>query len=130
MASLKTTILSTLSAVVPPLLWAGVIFYLSSFPSLPSLNLSILDFIFKKSAHMFVYAVLYLLTWRAIRLLNPTAQPTEKKVWLLAILICFVYALSDEYHQSFVPNRTATFQDTAFDLVGVLLAFLWRYRYI
>lgn len=118
------------SALFPPIVWAGIIFLFSSQSSLPGVTISTLDFLIKKFAHMTVYFVLYLLTLRATLLLQPKAQPQQKRVWLLAILLCFVYAASDEFHQSFIPNRTPTVSDLGLDMTGVLLAFLWRYRYI
>lgn len=118
------------NAVLPPLLWAVLIFIFSSQPTLPSFNLSILDFLFKKSAHIFVYFTLYLLTWRALRLLQPQLPAHHPRIWLIALVLCLLYAITDEYHQSFVAYRTATAQDIGYDMLGVLLAFLWRYRYI
>lgn len=118
------------NAILPPLLWAVLIFILSSQPTLPNLNLSVLDFIFKKSAHIFVYFTLYLLTWRALKLLQPDLPVHHPRIWLLALIFCLIYALTDEYHQSLVAYRTATLQDIGYDMLGVLLAFLWRYRYI
>lgn len=126
----KPTLLLIINAIAPPILWAVVIFIFSSQPTLPSFQLSIIDFIFKKSAHIFVYFTLYLLTWRALRLLQPHLPPQHPRIWLVAALLCLLYALTDEYHQSLVAYRTATLQDIGYDMTGVLLAFLWRYRYI
>lgn len=118
------------NALIPPLLWAGVIFFLSSQPSLPSFNLSIIDFFFKKSAHIIVYFTLYLLTWRGLQMLQLHLPTYHPRIWLTALIFCLLYAITDEYHQSLVAYRTATLQDIGYDLLGVLLAFLWRYRYI
>ena len=40
---------------------------------------------------------------------------------LCSLVFCFVYACSDEYHQTFVPGRAGAMIDVAVDLVGVLL---------
>lgn len=119
-----------IKALFPPLIWGTLIFVFSSQPTLPSPNLLLADFLLKKSAHIFVYAVLYLLVWRALFLLTDRRSPLDKRVWLGALLICFFYALSDEWHQSWTPTRTATWRDVSFDSLGILGAFLWRYQYI
>lgn len=130
MSTGKHNWLRLFNAILPPLLWAILIFILSSQPTLPSIHLSVLDFILKKSAHIFVYFTLYLLTWRALKLLQPDFPDHHPRIWLLALIFCLIYALTDEYHQSLVIYRTATLQDIGYDMLGVLLAFLWRYRYI
>jgi len=113
-------------AYLPVLAWAGLIFYLSSQSVLAGLEINVLDFIFKKSAHMFVYFVLYFLTFRAELMINEQ----RKNRWLVPIIICLLYALSDEFHQSFTPGRHASFRDIGFDSLGVLIAFMRIYHYI
>jgi len=47
----------------------------------------------------------------------------------LAVLLCLLYAASDEWHQSFVPGRTASLYDVGVDGIGALAAsvfYLWR----
>lgn len=115
---------------LPPLLWMALIYYGSAQPTLPSLTHSLLDSLVKYGAHFMEYAVLALLWYRAIysRFPHPMIQP-------LAFIIVVVYALSDEFHQSFVPGRSATWQDVAADVIGGASALLvwnivqqWRNR--
>lgn len=115
-----------LNVYLLPVVWAVVIFLFSSQSSLPSLSFSLPDFLFKKSAHMFVYAVLFLLIHRSLLLkrVNPA------KAWVLAMIITFAYALSDELHQTFVPGRYGTLRDIGYDMLGATLAFLWKHQYI
>jgi VanZ family protein len=40
----------------------------------------------------------------------------------MGILLIMIYALLDEYHQSFVPSRTASIYDSLIDVVGGLTA--------
>lgn len=117
-------------AFLPSLIWAAVIFIFSSQTSLPSLNYSWGDFVFKKAAHMFVYAVLFFLLHRGFSNVLPPKHPLQSKVWQLAIFLSFVYAISDEYHQSFVPGRYGTVRDLGYDMLGVGIAFLKRYKYV
>ena len=104
---------------LPPLVWMALIYYVSAQPTLPSLSDSLLDSLLKYGAHFVEYAVLALLWYRAIysRFPHPKIQP-------LAFIIVVVYALSDEFHQSFVPGRSATWQDVAVDVIGGACALL------
>lgn len=123
---------AVLNAYVPPLLWAVVIFLLSSQSVLPSLDVSSYDFIFKKCAHMFVYGVLFLLLQRgALITIKPTTiTRTPHLLWMVPLFFTIMYAMTDEIHQTFVPGRYGTLRDIGYDLTGAFLAFLKRYQYI
>ena len=79
----------------------------------------------RKAAHMTEYFVLFLLCHRLLKWYRP-----ERKMWGYALLICILYAASDEFHQSFVPGRGASIVDVGIDTSGALLAVavqqLWR----
>ena len=113
-----------------PLSWAVLIFWLSSQSTLPGMQVSIYDFILKKSAHMIAYAILYALTFRSLSLAQPELKPKDWRVWLLAFLLCFLYAVSDEVHQAFTPSRTPSPRDVGYDLLGMSVAFLKLYKFI
>lgn len=113
-----------LNAILPPLLWAGFIFFFSSRSELPVAAYSTFDFILKKMAHITVFAILFVLTNRSFSLL--LGNYSLKKHWYLPVLICFFYALSDELHQHFVPNRHASFRDVGFDMLGVFTMYLYK----
>jgi len=117
-----------IKAYLPVILWAILIFFLSSRQVLPGFEVSLLDFLFKKLAHMFVFAVLYIFSMRAVRM-----SFSSKKIYLqlfLPIALVIFYALTDEIHQSFVPNRYATLRDVGYDMLGALFVFLKKYKYI
>lgn len=48
----------------------------------------------------------------------------DKKTFALVFLISLAYALSDEFHQLFVPGRFASLKDALIDLTGSLLSVL------
>jgi VanZ family protein len=99
---------------LPVVVWAAVIFALSSIPSLGT-GLGTWDLVLRKCAHVTEYAVLAFLLARAIG--------SEVPAFLLGVL----YAASDEFHQSFVRGRHASPVDVAIDSVGLLLGLLaWR----
>lgn len=105
---------------LPVIVWAGFIFFLSHQPGLKSDFPFIWDLIFRKIAHIGEYFILNLLL---IRALFPYNLP-KKKILLWAALISLLYAVSDEFHQSFILERTAAAQDVAIDSFGILLSTL------
>jgi len=88
------------------------------------------DFTLKKTAHCFEYAFLALAFYHALKGSWRTYLATQAhKAWALATL----YAVSDEFHQWFVPTRTATPRDVVIDSIGAavgigLLRLFFRYR--
>lgn len=101
----------------PVFAWAALIFTLSSISTLPTAQKIWWDFILKKSAHVFEYAVLYFLILRALQKRTP-------KTYLIAFIFSLLYALSDEYHQSFTPGRYPKLIDVGFDTLGMGLSYL------
>jgi hypothetical protein len=103
------------------ILWLAAIYYLSS----KSLNIfvatDIWEFIIRKIAHMFEFAVL---TYLIFRILSQTER--RHVYWNLFWSFAFTVmcAISDEYHQSFIAGRTGTYRDVIIDSVGGLVA-LW-----
>lgn len=124
--SKKSAIKTYFLAYLPVLSWASLIFFLSAQPSLPKFNESAFDFIFKKGAHMFVYAVLYGLLFRAR--LQTVNQKISKKSYIFPILISFLYAISDELHQSTVAGRHPSIRDIGFDMLGVSTVLLYQLK--
>ncbi|MBR3759646.1 MAG: VanZ family protein [Ruminococcus sp.] len=85
-------------------------------------QLSILDkasFIIRKSAHFSLFAMLGFLISMSVgrRRLFSTASAG-------VMLFCFLYAVSDEIHQSFVPGRSCEFRDMMIDTSGALAGML------
>jgi VanZ family protein len=91
---------------LPVLAWAGVIFALSSVPSL-SPGLGLWDLVLRKAAHVTEYAILGALLLRAL----------ERE--LPAFAIAVAYAVTDEIHQHFVRGRHASPVDVAIDAAGI-----------
>jgi VanZ family protein len=102
---------------LPVIGWMGAIFYVSGIPHLNS-GLGVWDLILRKLAHMFEYAVLTGLLFRAIHRTWSKLSFGEMARW--SFLISFVYAISDEIHQAFVPGRGPSFKDVLFDSLGIL----------
>jgi VanZ like family len=95
----------------PVVLWAAVIFALSSVPDLGT-GLGGWDVVLRKCAHASEYAVLSLLLYRALGRELP------------AFLIGLAYAVTDEVHQAFVTGRHASPFDVSMDAAGLALGLL------
>lgn len=127
------------------------------FPGLGMETIETLHYAFRKCGHLTEFAVLALLFWRAVhRTRRPPAtsklsETTEAEPiapqpgkgglvapkrseggWRwdeagLALTLVFVYAATDEFHQVFVPQRTAMVSDIFIDVAGgaIGLLLLW-----
>lgn len=100
----------TLLSWLPALAWAGVIFALSAQPG------SRLPGAWSVEAHLAVYAVLGSLVWFALG-----GPSTGLRGIVLAIAIASLYGITDELHQSFVPQRTPDPLDWLTDTVGAAI---------
>jgi VanZ family protein len=131
-----------LSYWLPPVLWMAAIFIFStdlfSFgntggivakiilwitPTISDEHLQTAHFLVRKAGHFTVYAVLALLLMRAFR-----AGGEWRWQWALySFFIVGIYALLDEYHQSFTISRTGSVYDSLIDLTGgaCMLFVLW-----
>ena len=100
----------------PAVLWAAMIFGLSSMSTLPPPPAGLTD----KHAHFAVYGVLAaLLVW------GLTDRSPGRTTWATAaaaVVLAALYGASDEWHQSFVPGRDMSILDLAADTAGATLA--------
>jgi len=105
------------------ILWAFLIFYLSSIPSLQSGFEA--DFILRKLAHVFVYFVLTILIFDVLWIEFKNKQLSFRRMYFIAGFLAFLYAVSDEIHQTFVPGRNGSPVDVAIDSLGILIGILF-----
>src|SRR3954451_21395307 len=125
------------------ILWMGVIFYLSHQPATESSELStgITKIIVKSveevtphkgidigsfntmvrtNAHFFTYLVLGILVINTLRKSGVHGYRSMG----IALLICVLYAVSDEVHQIFIPGRGAEVKDVLIDSAGASVGVL------
>ena len=112
----------------PPLLYMALIFAVSSLkqPPLPMPEFEWLTI--DKLYHFIEYAILGgLLAWAFVKA-KPSVVPS-KLIWLVATVLSILYGASDEWHQTFVPGRLATFADWVADALGSVAGVLAVYLY-
>lgn len=115
-------------------LWMGLIFGLSTpsfssahtealigslyprvMPWLAGLSVETADLLIRKMAHLSEYFILGIL---ATHILQKRSALNASSQIFLAILLGIIYAIGDEWHQSFLPSRTASAMDVLFDTLG------------
>lgn len=85
---------------------------------LPSEMVDRIDFCLRKGAHVTEYLILAALAYRAIR---GSSTRFRKRHGLFPLTLGIAFAVSDEWHQSFVPSRWGIATDVIYDSVGVVL---------
>ncbi|WP_188206809.1 VanZ family protein [Alkalibacillus aidingensis] len=119
------------------LVWMGLIFYLSHQPATesselsrgitetivktiesvaPSTEFNIANFnhLVRKNAHFFAYLVLGVLVIYALK----RSEVSGIRAIVTALVICILYAISDEVHQLFIPGRSGEIRDVIIDSAG------------
>ena len=101
---------------LPVMLYCLAIFVQSSFPSqvrAPGIPMA------DKILHAAGYALLAALVFRAAAATRPEAP--IGRTWIWSVLFASIYGALDEFHQSFVPSRSADAADILADAAGALL---------
>lgn len=127
-------------SIIFTLAWMAIIFTMSSFNSIESANQSnyivniisnvlninnieLLNLIIRKLAHFTEYLIL------GVLVINMFTKNNAKKYYLLSILLCIIYAISDEIHQLFVPGRACQIKDILIDSIGSITG-IYLYKLI
>ena len=93
----------------------AIIFISSATPAKNLHNFGSFDYLVKKGGHMVGYGLLALSYWHGFK--------WDKKLIWLAWFIAVIYAITDEFHQSFVPGRHPSPWDVIlFDSTGAAIA--------
>jgi VanZ family protein len=131
----------------PPIIWMSAIFFFSTdifsgentgsllrdvvgfiYPDVTQGAFDWIHFFIRKAGHFTVYAILALLLFRAFR---SGAGARWRWRWaLFSLLLAFLYALLDEYHQTFTLHRTGSLYDSLIDASGAVttLVLFWFFR--
>jgi VanZ family protein len=135
---MKQTLRYFIEQWFPLVLWLCFIFWMSTglfssentfssvrtvleflFPNLSAREVLLIHAMMRKSAHVFEYFVLGLLLFRVFHI------PGARWRWrwcFFAVIGVVLWALGDEFHQSFVANRTSSIMDVGIDTAGGILS--------
>ena len=100
------------------IVWMLLIFIASSIPRARIVQKDLADLILRKIAHIIEYAVLAILSMKNFK-------NQKLKVW---IFVTF-YAITDEFHQKFVPGRGPSLRDVLIDSFGAILGIIYVWKY-
>ncbi len=96
----------------PVFFYSAIIFVISS---LPSTRVEMPFLVWDKLLHVVEYGILGFLMARA---LNGTRPWPYLTVWMVSVVLCYLYGLTDEFHQSFTPGRESALTDAFADFIG------------
>jgi VanZ family protein len=124
---------------LPVICWTGVILWMSTetfssgntsfwvekilfllFPGISSEQAELINFFLRRAGHVTEYFILGLLLFRAFR--GGSAALWNWRWFWGALIVVVLWAAIDEFHQSFVPTRTASLVDVGIDAAGGILA--------
>jgi VanZ family protein len=126
-------------------------------PDISPQALAQIHLLVRKLGHIIEYAILAMLSWRALRrgtnrqmkmspdpaqpddfvndgrpsLVESTSYPWARRraIFFFGVwILCAVFAATDEFHQSFVVSRTAAYSDVLIDAAGALVGLLICWR--
>jgi VanZ family protein len=97
------------------------------YPKITTEQIRTVQFYVRKCGHLSEYAIMSALVWNALMQTMPPNEGRMRRSLILALLICCLYAASDEFHQSFVPTREASIIDVVIDTcgAGIGLSIIW-----
>ena len=81
-----------------------------------------------KLYHFIEYGILSVLLTIAFVNVPPRWLPPDW-IWCVAAFISILYGASDELHQMYVPDRSATFSDWVSDAIGAIAGVVSVYFY-
>jgi len=130
---------------LPAIAWAGMIFLFSTeifsssntshalgslswlLPQLPHEIIASIHVALRKIGHGAEYFVLSVLVLRALQ--NDSGERNRRRHGAITLIVVFLYALSDEWHQSFTPSREASLGDVMIDVLGGIGGIFWMLWY-
>jgi VanZ family protein len=101
----------------PVFLYCCIIFGASS---IPGVDLGAVIPNMDKAVHMVEYGILAVLFSRAIK--NTSLSASLPLIFAITLYFVVFYGITDEFHQSFVPGRSADLNDLMADTIGGAIA--------
>lgn len=110
---------------VPVVIYAGLIFYISSLEHPELYAPSWFELLGDKLLHALEYSILGILCYRSFR--HAAGAWSARHALILGVIVAAAYGVTDELHQAFVPTREASLLDVLADSIGASVgAGLWH----
>jgi len=106
---------------LPPFIWMGSIFFMSSQESIKITTNAVADFVTFKTLHIIEYAFLFFLFYRAFQSIKDLQGII---CGVIAFFITIGYSISDELHQLSIPTRQGRLRDVFIDIVGMFIMYV------
>lgn len=90
-------------------------------PSVDNGEIEWINFVIRKATHLTAFGILAFFLFKSLEIYRYS--------FVLSWVITFLYAATDEYHQSFMPGRTSSFKDVLIDGCGALIALSLTYLF-
>lgn len=74
--------------------------------------------------HLLEYLILGIIMYATLGQYNIT-----KNIILITIMLCFIYSVTDEIHQVFIPGRTFEYIDIILDSIGSIIGVLFFHNF-
>ena len=102
-------------------------FLLHPLAGLFAIDVETISLVIRKLGHGSTYFILAVVLMRAVN--ARSAGIVEKRHIVLSLTLSLIYALSDEWHQSLVPSRSASGADVVIDAIAAVFGTLsWSLR--
>lgn len=84
-----------------------------------TINTDFISFLVRKIAHISEYFILTLFFY--IGFYENFKKISIKHILLVSVLLSIIYSITDELHQTFIPNRVGSYKDVIIDSMGSLI---------
>jgi VanZ family protein len=112
--------------IILSITWMYLIYFLSSLPSSATGPDTLTFKIISHLLHLVMFGILSILFLFTLKWNNPLSE-TRPFVFILSLLLTIIYAITDEYHQSFSPGRFASIKDILIDASGAIISLFTIY---
>ena len=123
-------LLKQLGSIILLLAWMIVIYRFSDQPNSNDMTENMFggfNYFVRKGAHMAEFGILFCLALNCFVTFQKQHFRRERigvllRILTVPVLFSIFYAITDEWHQSFVPGRSAVYSDVAIDSIGIVIA--------
>ena len=115
-------------SIICTILWMSLIYYFSSLPAGSTGPDTLLFKIISKASHFVIFGILSVLYLFSLKW-KKSLQDTGPGIFILSLLMAVMYAVTDEYHQSFISGRYPGAADVLLDSAGALAFLATVYKF-